>query len=202
MASALWIGASCIFALIREVPGATAGGKNALDEALERLNLLRTDPAFRRFVWIRALLVSTGLTAPFYVTLARENSGSGNLLALFILASGLAAALSSGFWGRFSDRYGRKPALLIGLLGFSLGFGLFALGSTFWQWLGARLLGGVLAAAALPTIMSYTADITPPDRRNRKAKRRSPSHTTPELEMASIWEMPWTRRKKASGECG
>ncbi len=86
----------------------------------------------------------------------------GTLMSSYALASVMMAPL----WGRFSDRYGRKPALLIGLLGFSLGFGLFALGQTFWQWLGARVLGGVLAAAALPTILSYTADVTPPERRN------------------------------------
>ena len=107
-AAVLWILASGIFGSVREQPGATEGGGNAVREALERLDLLRTDKPFRRFVVVRALLISTALAAPYYVALAREaGAGGGGSLALFILASGLASALSSAFWGRFSDRSSR-----------------------------------------------------------------------------------------------
>ena len=99
---------------------------------------------------------------PYYRDLGLSEVQIGVLMSSYAFASVVMAP----FWGRFSDRFGRKPALLIGLLGFSLGFGLFAIASGFWQWLGARLLGGVLAAAALPTIMSYTADVSEPERRN------------------------------------
>ena len=63
-AGALWILASLLLSAVVEEEGATEGGKNAFGEALRRLELLRTDPAFRRFVAVRALLVSTGLAAP------------------------------------------------------------------------------------------------------------------------------------------
>jgi len=126
-AAFLWLGAAGIFATVREMPGATEGGKDAIREALARLDLLRTDMAFRRFVWVRALLVSTGLAAPFYVTLAREASAGGNLLALFVLASGLAAALSSGFWGRYADRSSRSVLVTTALIASSLGMVVFLL---------------------------------------------------------------------------
>ena len=127
-ASALWLGASGIFESIAEVPGATEGGENALREAMGRLSLLRTDPPFRRFVVVRALLISTGLAAPFYVALAREQGGSGGgTLALFILASGLASALSSIFWGRYSDRSSRSVLVTAAAVASSLGMAVFFL---------------------------------------------------------------------------
>jgi MFS family permease len=127
-AAGLWLFGAGIYLTIQEVPGATEGGKDAIREALERLSLLKTDGPFRRFVIVRALLISTGLAAPYYVALAREQgSGAGGTLALFILASGLASALSSVFWGRFSDRSSRM-VLLVGATGAaSLGFLVFLL---------------------------------------------------------------------------
>jgi MFS family permease len=126
-AALLWLGASAVFSRVQEEPGATEGGGNALEEALRRLDLLRTDGAFRRFVLVRALLVATALTAPFYVALARENDSSGGILALFILASGMAAALSGPFWGRFADRSSRKVLTVAASVGAILGFVVFGL---------------------------------------------------------------------------
>ncbi len=117
--AALWLLASGVFGSIQEEAGATEGGKNAIREAIRRMSLLKTDPAFRRFVLTRALFVSTGLSAPYYVTLAREQNHSGNLLGFFILASGLASALSSAVWGRYSDRSSRR-VLVAAALGASL----------------------------------------------------------------------------------
>jgi len=123
VAAALWIAASWIYGSVSEEPGATEGGKDAITEALRRLSLLRSDVAFRRFVVVRALLVSTALAAPFYVALAREHGGAGgDTLALFILASGLASAISSVFWGRYSDQSSRS--VLIASAAFASGLGL------------------------------------------------------------------------------
>ncbi len=126
-AAALWILAGGVFSTVKEVSGATEGGANAIGEALERLSLLRTDEPFRRFVGVRALLISTGLAAPFYVALARESSDSMGLLGSFVLASGLAAALASGFWGRFSDRSSRKVLISAAATAATLGLVVFIL---------------------------------------------------------------------------
>jgi MFS family permease len=125
-AAGLWVLASAVYQTVQELPGATEGGKDALREALDRLNLLRTDRPFRRFVMVRALLISTGLSAPFYVALAREEGqGAGGALAAFILASGLASALSSVFWGRFSDRSSRSVLVAAAVMASTLGFLVF-----------------------------------------------------------------------------
>ncbi|NNM06490.1 MAG: MFS transporter, partial [Gemmatimonadetes bacterium] len=126
-AAGLWLFASGLFLTVQETPGATEGGKDGIKEALARLTLLKTDPAFRRFVWVRALLVSTGLAAPFYVTLARESSAGGNLLGFFVLASGLATAVASGFWGRRSDSSSRSVLVSAALMASTLGLAVFLL---------------------------------------------------------------------------
>ena len=49
---------------------------------------------------------------PFY---AREMGGGALIVAILMGAFTAAQLLSAPWWGRFSDRYGRRPALLVGL---------------------------------------------------------------------------------------
>lgn len=127
LAAGLWFLSAGIFSSVAETPGATEGGGNALREALKRLDILRTDPTFRRFVLVRALLISTALAGPYYVVLARESGGGGELLGLFVLGSGLASALSSAFWGRFSDRSSKSVLIAAAAAASGLGVAMFAL---------------------------------------------------------------------------
>jgi len=124
----LWILAAGVYATIREEPGATEGGQHALKEAIQRLAILRTDDEFRRFIIVRALLISTALAAPYYVALAREQDGGrASTLSVFILASGLASAASSFFWGRYSDRSSRAVLVAAAAFASSLGVLVFIL---------------------------------------------------------------------------
>ncbi len=129
-AGAWWI-AAATFGRLREDPGATEGGGNAIAEAVAQVRLLWTDRAFGHFVLTRALLMSTALALPFYVLLA-EDATSGDLgtLGLLILASGLASAVSAPIWGRLSDRSARQVLVLSGLLASVLGIAV-ALGVWF-----------------------------------------------------------------------
>jgi MFS family permease len=112
------------------------------------------------------LMLGLGVLFPVLPFLTRElgipDAHAGWLLAAYPLASFLA----SPFWGRFSDRRGRKPALVIGLVGYGVGFGLFGLGRDFNELLAARLLGGLISAAALPALFAYVADVTTRERRS------------------------------------
>lgn len=106
---ALWGMASLTFARIVEEPGATEGGANGLREALAQLSVLRDDAPFRRFVIARALAMGSGLAAPFYLALARDDLGQAlGWLGVFIAVEGLASLLSSPVWGRWADRSSRQ----------------------------------------------------------------------------------------------
>ena len=78
------------------------------------------------FVDMIGFLLVTPLL-PFYAT----NLGARPLVVTMILSAfSLAQLLSAPFWGRFSDRYGRRPALLVGLASSAVAFALFGLANS------------------------------------------------------------------------
>lgn len=104
----LWFAAAAAYATIVEYPGETGGGMEGLRGSFRRLAFLRDDLPFRRFVIARALAMGSGLAAPFYVMLAREDLGeAAGFLGVFIAVEGLAALVSAPLWGYFSDRSAR-----------------------------------------------------------------------------------------------
>ncbi|MBI9047977.1 MAG: MFS transporter [Anaerolineaceae bacterium] len=99
---------------------------------------------------------------PFYI----ENFGAtgkdlGFLLAIFSVMQFIFAPI----WGTLSDRYGRKPILIVGVLGNAISLLLFGLSTELWMMFAARALGGILSAATLPTAMAFIGDST--DAKNR-----------------------------------
>jgi len=144
-AAILWIAAAGIFALLREQPGATGGGGNAINEALSSLGLLARDADFRHFVVTRALMLSTALSLPFYVLLAREHATDGlDALGLMLIAAGAAGSVSAPAWGRLADRSSRLVLVLAALGAGGLGLVVFALSAA-----GAEVLDRPLAFAVL-----------------------------------------------------
>ncbi|WP_413377377.1 MFS transporter [Alkalihalobacillus sp. 1P02AB] len=69
--------------------------------------------------------------------------------------------------GESPIRIGRKPVLLIGIAGLSLSFFLMAFASTLWMLFAARIIGGFLSAANMPTVMAYVADVTSEENRSK-----------------------------------
>jgi hypothetical protein len=117
IAMGLWMVSVGVFALIREQPGYTEGGGNALSTALHSLGLLRSDPPFRHFLITRALLLGLALAPPFLVLMAQAAGGGISGLGLMIIASGLAGSLTSPVWGRLGDRSSRLVMVIAAVLG-------------------------------------------------------------------------------------
>jgi len=131
----LWLVAALAFASIKEHPGATEGGGNALSVAISHLRLLNDDHAFRRFVIARAMLLAIGLASPFYVLIAQQQGDSGLLgLGTLIIANGLATSLSAPFWGRFGDRSSRLVMALAAACAGVIGVFVFAAILSGWSW--------------------------------------------------------------------
>lgn len=68
----------------------------------------------------------------------------GSYVGLVASSFCLAQTISTYPWGLFSNAYGRKPALFLGVLGSGFGMLCFGLARQYWQAVAARLLGGVL----------------------------------------------------------
>lgn len=63
---------------------------------------------------------------------------------LLVSAYAVAEAMTAMIWGAISDRYGRKPVVLIGLGGVALSSLIFGLSKHYWVALLARFVGGAL----------------------------------------------------------
>ena len=114
----LWSIAALAFAAIREDPGATEGGRNALKEARAGLALIAQKPWYLRYLAARTALLSIEISAPFYVLYVREMlSVQAGALVLIVIAAGVAATLSSPIWGRFADLSSRKVLVIGGIMG-------------------------------------------------------------------------------------
>ena len=63
-------------------------------------------------------------------------------------------------WGRWSDAMGRRPLLLLGIVGYAVAQVLFGVATSLWLLYLARLLGGILSSATAPVAAAYVADLT------------------------------------------
>jgi multidrug resistance protein len=100
---------------------------------------------------------------PFYA----RSFGAGALMVTILLASFTAAQLlSAPMWGRFSDRYGRRPALLVGLGAAAIAYVVFAFATSIWLLLLSRLVQGA-GGGTVGVIQAYVADATEPKNRAR-----------------------------------
>jgi DHA1 family multidrug resistance protein-like MFS transporter len=94
---------------------------------------------------------------PFYI----ESMGaSATELGLLVAISPAIQLVASPLWGGVSDRRGRKPVLVIGLLGYGVSMLLFGLSTKLWMLFVARGVGALLSAATMPTTMAYVSDST------------------------------------------
>ncbi|SMB93111.1 MFS transporter [Deinococcus hopiensis] len=124
------------------------------------------------FLTIFVAMLGLSVLFPIIAPLGRQLGLSETQIGWFSTAYSLAQFVFAPIWGNRSERVGRKPVLLLGLVGFSLSFGLFAVLATlgtsgaltgtglFLGLVVSRLIGGVLSSATLPTAQAMMADLS------------------------------------------
>ncbi|MEQ8174158.1 MAG: MFS transporter [Syntrophomonadaceae bacterium] len=118
-------------------------------------------------LFLSILLVGMGFSIiipvlPFY---AKNMGASAFQLGLLMTVYALCQFIFSPIWGRYSDRVGRRPVLLAGLLGFAFTFFCFAFATHLWMLYVIRIAGGIFSCATLPTAMAVVGDSTSVDKR-------------------------------------
>jgi len=120
-------------------------------------------------------MIGLGITMPvlpFYVErLALAEGATRQSVVIHVgLLTGVYALgqlIFAPVWGRWSDRIGRRPLILIGIAGYVVAQVLFGLATSLWLLYAARILGGILSSATLPVSAAYVADLTNDKERGR-----------------------------------
>ena len=95
---------------------------------------------------------------PFYAEHLGANAAMvGALIASFSIAQLLAAPV----WGWLSDRYGRRPAILVGLLLSAVAYVIFAFANSLWLLFLSRIVQG-LGGGTIAVVQAYVSDVSEP----------------------------------------
>jgi DHA1 family tetracycline resistance protein-like MFS transporter len=118
------------------------------------------------FIFVVALLDIIGLTIllPVQAYIVREYSSDALAVSMLTVIYAAAQFVCAPILGRLSDRYGRRPVLLISVLGSAFGYFLFGIGGALWVLFLSRLIDGI-TGGNISTATAYVADVTLPQDR-------------------------------------
>jgi MFS family permease len=128
-----------------------------------------TQAASLRNLWV--IMVTTGVEnlgffmvvalLPFY---AERFDGVPFIIGLLVAAFALAQMVTAPVWGRFSDRWGRRPGILLGLCISAVAYLVFAYADSLWLLLLSRLVQGI-GAGTVSVTHAYISDTVVPRER-------------------------------------
>ena len=111
-------------------------------------------------------LVGFGLIIPVMPTLAREYGASKTEVGLLIASYSLMQFIFTPFWGRLSDKVGRRPILLISLAASALGYVIWGFAGSLWMLLASRVVAGI-GNANIAVAQAYVSDVTTDETRSK-----------------------------------
>ncbi len=126
-----------------------------------------------RFIMVTVLIdmIAIGLMVPVLPALVGRFTGSQGDQAFWYgavtFAFGLASFFGSPVIGALSDRYGRRPVLLLGFCGLALSFFVTAMATALWMQIVVRLFSGAMQSNAA-VANAYVADISAPEERAKR----------------------------------
>lgn len=111
-------------------------------------------------------LLGFGIVLPLLPFYASQFQASPVGIGLLYSVYSFAQLVFSPFWGRLSDRVGRRPVMLLSTAGAVFGYLLFALSNSLAWLFASRLLAGIMGGN-ISTAQAYVADVTGPSERAR-----------------------------------
>lgn len=126
----------------------------------------RRSPLLIIFFTILIDAIGWSMIVPLLPLYAHRFGASEFRIGLLQSSFGIVQILAAPILGRLSDRVGRRPVLLVSLIGTAGAFGIMGGAPTLaWLFVG-RMLDG-LTGGNISTAQAYIADVTPPERRSR-----------------------------------
>jgi DHA1 family tetracycline resistance protein-like MFS transporter len=109
-------------------------------------------------------LVGFGVVIPLLPFYAKAMHAAPWQVTTMFAAYSLGQFFGEPFWGRLSDRIGRRPVLIVTILANTLAYVALAFAPNIWLAMVVRLAGG-FGGGNISTIQGYMADVTPPEKR-------------------------------------
>lgn len=125
---------------------------------------MKLPPLIIVFVTVFIDLLGFGIIIPLLPFYAETFGATGFTIGLLATSFSLMQFVFAPIWGRVSDRIGRRPIILLGLLGSCLSYLGFGMASTLPLLFAARIFAGI-AGANIPTAQAVVADLTTPENR-------------------------------------
>ena len=131
-------------------------------------------PAGFWVIWSTVALdmVGFGMVVPILGRYADRFGASGFEVGLLFTSFSIAQFFFAPFMGRLSDRIGRKPVIIISLLGTAVGSFVTGAAGTLWLLFLGRFLDGA-SGASVSVAQSAITDIAPPEQRARRTRTRT-----------------------------
>lgn len=104
------------------------------------------------------VMLGYGMVLPVLPFLIEKLGAGGSEMGWLMSSYSLMQFIFAPIWGSVSDRIGRKPVLVVGILGYAVSLFMFGLAQSFTVMFIARVLSGVLSCATMPTAMAYIGD--------------------------------------------
>jgi len=117
------------------------------------------------FFTLVVTMLSFGIVIPILPFYVEAFHGGGLAMGFLMAIFSLMQFIFSPLWGSVSDRYGRKPMLLLGAFGNAIALALMGFANNLLVLYAGRALGGILSCATLPTAMAFISDTTSEEER-------------------------------------
>src|SRR5438034_7353707 len=133
-------------------------------------NNSKPNSAFRRLLILIAVatvdMMGGAMVFPLIPFYALKLHASPPVIGMIISSFFVAQLVSAPLWGRVSDRYGRRPALLVGLSASAAAFAVFGFANSVWLLFLCRIVQG-LGGGTTGVLQAYIGDTVQPEDRAR-----------------------------------
>lgn len=139
---------------------------------MNALNDLKVRRAAIAFILVTAVLdiIAMGIIIPVLPHLIEEfvgsNAEAGWINGVFVALWAGMQFICSPIIGSLSDKYGRRPVILISCAGLAIDYVLMAVAPNLWWLAAGRIIAGI-TSSSFTTVFAYMADITAPEKRAR-----------------------------------
>jgi multidrug resistance protein len=111
-------------------------------------------------------IIGITILSPVAPYIVQKYSSEALMVTMVTILYAVGQFVAAPLMGKLGDRYGRRPVLLISLVGQGLGYIVFGIGGGLWVLFLGRLIGGI-TGGNLSTATAYIADVSKPEERTK-----------------------------------